>query len=99
MWTNLRSKRFRVNLLQTFAFIRFDVRKELTKRKCKTTAWAIIIFIAKHNLFQFFIALLGTQSSLEEHYNPPFINTETKRQNFRIRKHIHSYNLKIYNEN
>ena len=40
VWTkrNLRSKRFRVNLLQKFALIRSDVRKELTIRKCKTTA-------------------------------------------------------------
>ena len=32
MWTkrNLGSKRFRVNLLQKFALIRSDVRKELT---------------------------------------------------------------------
>ena len=40
MWTkrNQRSKRFRVNLLQKFALIRSHVRKELTIRKCKTTA-------------------------------------------------------------
>ena len=40
VWTkrNLRSKRFRVNLLQKFALIRSDVRKELTIRKCKATA-------------------------------------------------------------
>ena len=57
MWTkrNLRSKRFRLNLLQKFALIRSHVRKELTIRKCKTTAWAIIIFIVKYNFYSSFL--------------------------------------------
>ena len=70
MWTNLRSKRFRVNLLQTFAFIRSDVRKELTIRKCKTTASAIIIFIAKIIYSIFLLHYLALNAPLRSTTNP-----------------------------